>query len=214
MYLLLLIFCVMVQFYLSKRLKKLQRISDIETNIGMTGKEIAQFILFQRKEKNVSIKQSENGQNYYNPRTNEVVLAKDVYNETSLADMVIAAHEVAHSFQDRFLDKLNVWLIPFKIIQILSIVGFVVGGFLSIFFDFGNFPQWCINIYAIILFVESLLKICIEADAWKRTYHVLNKHGLKKNGRLYKQAKKISNTAFGTYVCQTLICGIIMLMIL
>lgn len=214
MYLLLLIFCVMVQFYLSKRLKKLQIISDIETNIGITGKEIAQFILLQRKENNISIKQSKNGQNYYNPRTNEVVLAKDVYNETSLADMVITAHEVAHSFQDSFLDKLNIFLIPVKIIQLLSVVGFVVGGILSIFFDFGSFAQSCISLYVIIMFAQSLLNVCIEADAWKKAYHVLNKNGLKKNGWLYKQAKKISNTAFGTYVCQTLICAIIMLMVL
>ena len=213
MYLLLLIFCMMIQYYFSKRLKNLQKAGRKETNLGITGKEIVQFLLFQKGITTSSIKKSKNGNNHDNSYNRENELTQNVNNEASLVDKVVAAYETARSMQYKLLSRLRVIFTPVKIVQIVSMLGFGIGGLLSLLIDLGNFPKICVSLYVIILFVESLLCLAIERDAWMKTHKILNQNGMQDGSWVYKRAKKISNTAFATYVCQTIICVIIMLMV-
>ncbi len=73
----------------------------VKATNGMSGAEVAKFILEQEGITNVSVKQTSGTlSDHYNPSDKTVNLSQDVYARNSVASICIAAHEVGHAIQD------------------------------------------------------------------------------------------------------------------
>jgi hypothetical protein len=77
-----------------------QRYSQVASHRGMTGADVARYILNQNGLHDVPIERI-SGQlsDHYDPRSRVVRLSADVYGSTSLAALGVAAHEVGHAIQ-------------------------------------------------------------------------------------------------------------------
>ncbi len=75
--------------------------SEVPTESRKTGYQIARAILDNQGLQNVEIQISQKGllSDHYDPKTNTVNLSPKVYNETSVASVAVAAHEVGHAIQ-------------------------------------------------------------------------------------------------------------------
>jgi len=67
----------------------------------LTGREAAQLVLMRHGITNVNIRCIDGDAltNYFDPRTNEIVLSRSVYDSTSVSAIGIAAHEAGHAVQ-------------------------------------------------------------------------------------------------------------------
>lgn len=83
---------------------------------GMTGSEVAQYMLEQNGIQDVSIQEiSGELTDHYDPRSNVVNLSREVYEGTSIASIGIACHEVGHVIQHHvgyFPIKIRMAIIP------------------------------------------------------------------------------------------------------
>ena len=67
----------------------------------LTGREAAQLVLMQHGITGVNIRYIEGDAltNYFDPRSNEIVLSRSVYDSSSVSAIGIAAHEAGHAVQ-------------------------------------------------------------------------------------------------------------------
>ena len=76
------------------------RYSKAYTNMGLTGREVAERILIANGITNVSIRPiGASLTDHYDPRTCSVNLSSTVYDERSIAAVAVAAHECGHAIQ-------------------------------------------------------------------------------------------------------------------
>lgn len=80
---------------------KYRHFSGVPTDNRITGYQVARKILDDQGLQNVEIQVSQRGvlSDHYDPKTNTVNLSPSVYNESSVASVAIAAHEVGHAIQ-------------------------------------------------------------------------------------------------------------------
>lgn len=64
-----------------------------------TGGELAEHLLKQLKIENVTVEQTQPGQDHYDPQARVVRLSPDNFNGKSLTAITVAAHEVGHAMQ-------------------------------------------------------------------------------------------------------------------
>ncbi len=77
-----------------------QKYSQIRNMRGLTGREVARYILDSNGLDNVSINRAEGFlSDHYDPRANQVNLSPGVHDGNSIAAASIAAHEVGHAIQ-------------------------------------------------------------------------------------------------------------------
>ncbi len=80
---------------------KYAHFSKVPTENGITGYQVARKILDSKGLYNVQIQVSQRGllSDHYDPRTNTVNLSPKVYNDSTVASVAVAAHEVGHAIQ-------------------------------------------------------------------------------------------------------------------
>jgi Zn-dependent membrane protease YugP len=80
--------------------RKFKKYSNIRTEGGLTGREVAEMMLRDHDIHNVQV-QMVNGTltDHYNPTNRTLNLSPDVYNGTSVAAAAVAAHECGHAVQ-------------------------------------------------------------------------------------------------------------------
>jgi Zn-dependent membrane protease YugP len=95
-----------LQLAAGKKFVSLQKESDRTSCTGYTGYEIAEKILESHGVTGIKVVKGKRGENNFNNMTNTVTLSPDVYDEQSVSDAAISAHEVGHALQDDALDKI------------------------------------------------------------------------------------------------------------
>ena len=124
------------QFYINSTYKKYSMI-DIKSKYS--GKDVTQKILEKNNIKNVKIKKISGAlTDHFNPKTGEINLSEDIYNDSSVASVAVAAHECGHVIQHKekyFFIVLRSMLVP--IVNISSKLGYIILiiGFLSSVLD-------------------------------------------------------------------------------
>ena len=113
------------QSYINSMYKKSRA---IPSKSNMTGKEVARRILDANGLKKVKIQEvSGTLSDHYDPRNKTVNLSKDIYENTSLASISVAAHECGHAIQDKegylFL-RIRSSIIP--LVNFASRVGYII----------------------------------------------------------------------------------------
>ena len=173
--------------------------AKIDNGNNITGKDAARMILDRNGLNDVEIDRvSGSLTDHYDPRSKSVNLSTDIYNDTSIASVAVAAHECGHAIQDKesyaFL-RFRSTMVPVvnfssRIASILLIIGFTAQ-----LLDVVYLGIACLTVG--LLF--QLVTLPVEFDASRRGKAELKKCGLvdKKNT---KGAQKVLKAAALTYV--------------
>lgn len=112
------------QFYLNT---KYSRTKKINTRKGLKGYEVARKILDNNDLKDVQVEETHGIlSDHYDPRKKVVRLSSDIYGNTSIASVSVAAHECGHAIQDKnnyFFLRLRHLIIP--LVNFSSTAGYI-----------------------------------------------------------------------------------------
>lgn len=193
-----LLFAGFAQMKITNTFNKYLKISN---NTGLTGSQIARFILDRNGLNDVYIEQVRgNLTDHYDPRKRVLRLSQNVYGGQSIAAMSVAAHEVGHAIQhaEGYIPLIlrnniaPVANIGSKMVWIFIILGFAISQF---FIDIG-----IVLFMAVVLF--QVITLPVEFNASRRALLQLE-DGISPIENL-KPAKEVLNAAALTYVAATL----------
>ena len=86
----------------TKVMRAYEKYRKVSTQNGYYGADVARRILDSEGLSNVDVKQTPGTlSDHYDPRTKIVSLSKDVYENSSIASVSVAAHEIGHAIQDK-----------------------------------------------------------------------------------------------------------------
>jgi Zn-dependent membrane protease YugP len=173
--------------------------SKVATARGLTGAEIARYLLDQQGLQDVQIEPVQGFLNdHYDPRTRVLRLSPDVYRTPSVAAAGVAAHEMGHALQhsNGYAPlKLRSAIIPAvkfgsSLAPILFIIGFLL-----------NFTElaWAGVVLFGLAVVFSLVTLPVEFDASKRAKALLGSSGVLAAQEL-QGVDKVLDAAAWTYV--------------
>ncbi|WP_262123118.1 zinc metallopeptidase [Anaerococcus sp. Marseille-Q5996] len=177
--------------------------SKIKTQKHITGKQTADYILDTRGYNDIKIKQINNAMgDYFNPATKEVALSPQSINDSSIASVAVAAHELGHviQYKEGYTPlRLKSWLVPaVNFGSKLSMPILLIGMFLA--------KQNLIDI-GLILFALTLIfqivTLPVEFNASRRALAVLEESGMLVGEENQHAAGMLKAAAF-TYVAATL----------
>lgn len=134
----------------------------------------------------------------FNPRINVISLSSDIYSDSSIASVAVAAHECGHVLQHEekyFFIMLRSMLVP--VVNFSSKFGYVVL-ILGIIFSIFDFAMLGLILMSMAL-VFQLITLPTEFDASKRAADELVKLGVISNDEL-PQVKKMLRAAAYTYL--------------
>ena len=211
MYFLILIVFMILSFAVSQRLKnKFKKYSRIQMGSGLSGKEIAEQMLYDNGIQGVSVV-SVPGQltDHYNPANRTVNLSEEVYHGRSAAAAAVAAHECGHAVQHAkaysFLEFRSA-MVPIQNIsgKILNIVVLVAmfGGMAFLGVGMESVLLIIIACYTV-LTLFSLVTLPVEFDASKRALAWIEQRGVASPSE-YGMAKDALKWAAMTYVVAAL----------
>ena len=195
-----------LSFVASKRVEsKFKKYSKIAMNYGMTGREVAEKMLYDNDIHNVTI-QEVNGTltDHYNPTNRTLNLSHDVYYGTSVAAAAVAAHECGHAVQHAtayawltmrstlvpmvsFSNKFVSWVLLAGILLVSKFPGLLLAG---------------IILFAITT-LFSLVTLPVEINASKRALLWLNTHNVT-SADTHPYAESALRSAAYTYVIAAL----------
>jgi Zn-dependent membrane protease YugP len=98
----LLVLAIGISFWAQSQVQnKYAHFSKVPTENGINGYQVARKILDSKGLQNVDIQVSQRGllSDHYDPKTNTVNLSPKVYNDSTVASVAVAAHEVGHAIQ-------------------------------------------------------------------------------------------------------------------
>lgn len=191
--------------------KKFQKYSEIPSQRGLSGKEIAEMMLHDNGIHDVRVI-SVAGQltDHYNPIDKTVNLSQGVYNGRNAAAAAVAAHECGHAVQHaQSYAPLN-WrskMVPIQnasgmIINVIMLATVFGGAFL-----YSVFPT---NLVLIVICAAygifalfSIVTLPVEFDASKRALAWIQNSGVSTQGE-YEQSKDALKWAATTYVVAAL----------
>lgn len=175
---------------------------QIPSQTGLTGSQVARFILDKNGLSNVRIEPIAGSlTDHYDPRTEVVRLSQNVFGGSSIAAVSVAAHEVGHAIQHAnsyFPLSLRSALAPIasfgsRLVWIFIFIGMIISPF---FIDLG-----------IALFVGVVLfqfvTLPVEFNASKRALEQLEAGII--DGDSARGSKKVLNAAALTYVAATVV---------
>lgn len=206
LYLLILIITALVslvaQGYVTSNYSKYAKIN---TRGGMTGAQVAQYILNKNGINDVQVVRSNSSgtlTDNFDPTRKVVTLSPDVYNGSSIASVSVAAHEVGHAIQYHTgyvgIKVRNVLLKPAIIASQFSQIAILIGiGFIS-----NNGNNMMFNIGIIMMGIVALFQIAtlpVEFDASARALKIINQEGIV-DANEYSGAKSMLTSAALTYV--------------
>ncbi len=170
-----LIIAVMAQSYLSYSYNKCR---NIKSNSNLSGLEVAKKILKANNLDNIHVVLIKgNLTDHYDSSRKVIRLSTDVYNDTSIAAISVAAHECGHALQDKegyvFL-RIRNSIVP--LVNICSKVGYIAIfiGFLFSLMDLAI--AGIILLLAILVF--ELITLPVEFNASSRAKEQLEKLGI------------------------------------
>lgn len=195
-----------LSFVASKRVEsKFKKYSKIAMNYGMTGREVAEKMLYDNDIHNVTI-QEVNGTltDHYNPVNRTLNLSHDVYYGTSVAAAAVAAHECGHAVQHATAYAwltMRSTLVPMVNFSNKFVSWVLLAGILLV----TKFPD--LLLAGIILFAVttlfSLVTLPVEINASKRALLWLNTHDVT-SADTHPYAESALRSAAYTYVIAAL----------
>ncbi|AFY71756.1 peptidase membrane zinc metallopeptidase [Thalassoporum mexicanum PCC 7367] len=177
-----------------------QKYAQVESSLGMTGKQVAEAILNKMGVQDVKVEPIPGElSDHYDPSAKAVRLSEGIYGSRSIAAATIAAHECGHVLQDvKGYKPMNIRasLVPAANIgsQLgpILVIGGLVLGLSPIFVNIG-----------IALFLAAILfhvvTLPVEFDASNRALRIIDDLNILQ-GEEHKAAKKILSAAAFTYV--------------
>ena len=195
-----------LSFVASKRVEsKFKKYSKIAMNYGLTGREVAEKMLYDNDIHNVTI-QEVNGTltDHYNPTNRTLNLSHDVYYGTSVAAAAVAAHECGHAVQHATAYAwltMRSTLVPMVSFSNKFVSWVLLAGILLV----SKFPG--LLLAGIILFAVttlfSLVTLPVEINASKRALLWLNTHNVT-SADTHPYAESALRSAAYTYVIAAL----------
>lgn len=201
----LLIPALLIAFYAQYKVKHtFNKYNDIKVASNLSGAEAARKILANNNLQNITIQRSDGKlSDHYDPKNKTLNLSSDVYNNSSIAAVGVAAHEVGHAIQDKESYKplsLRASLVPAANIGSsfglpLAVFGFFIRADFLIMTGFVLFSA---------AFLFHLVTLPVEFNASNRAVANLKSAGLLSDQEI-RGAKKVLKAAAFTYVATTLV---------
>lgn len=159
---------------------KFKKYAKIPMNHGLTGREVAEKMLYDNDIHNVTIHEVQGTlTDHYNPANRTLNLSPDVYHGTSVAAAAVAAHECGHAVQHATAYSwltLRSTLVPVVSFSSRWVSWVLLAGVLLV----AKFPG--LLLAGIILFalttIFSLITLPVEINASKRALVWLNTHNI------------------------------------
>lgn len=151
---------------------------QVNSRALMTGKEVARKILDKNGLSNVAVKEvAGNLTDHYDPSKKTVNLSTDIYKDSSIASIAVAAHECGHAIQDKngytFL-RIRHAIVP--VVNFCSRSGYVVIGLGLLF---GYFEMAMIGLVLLCgILIFQLVTLPVEFNASKRAKEELKGLGV------------------------------------
>lgn len=197
---------MLISWLISSQLKsKFKQYSKIPLSNGMSGREVAEKMLYDQGVSGVKIV-SVSGQltDHYDPIKKTVNLSPEVYNGRNVAAAAVAAHECGHAVQHArayaFL-RMRSSLVPVVSFASKWVQWVLLAGVLLV----QSFPQ--LLFAGIVLFAMttlfSFITLPVEIDASRRALAWLNNAGIT-NSQTHPKAKDALSWAAYTYVVAAL----------
>lgn len=201
----------------SNRLKKkFEKYSQIPTEGGMSGREVAQHMLHNYGLEGVQVVESKGFlSDHYNPVKRTVALSPNVYHGRSVAAAAVAAHECGHAVQHATaypMLKLRSGIVP-----LVKVSSQAQQWLLLLAFGGMGTGSSTILLLTVITFgvtaLFSFITLPVEFDASKRALVWLNNSGIAR-GAEYDGAKDALQAAAMTYVAAALSALVMLLYLL
>lgn len=179
------------------------RYSQVRSRIGMTGAELARFILDSAGLYDVKIESIPGSlTDHYDPRAKVVRLSQATYGSDSIAALGVVAHEIGHAIQHA-----NNYA-PIVIRNAIAPIASFSSNLAWIFFIIGlvtgaiGLAQFGILLFlAVVLF--SIITLPVEFDASRRAMKILERNLMMPKDEL-KGVRAVLSAAAMTYVAATL----------
>lgn len=202
-YILVLIGMGIVMFAQNRVQSTFNKYDQLDTEKRITGKQAAEHILQTAGISNVKVEQVRGRlTDHYDPRNKVLRLSEATYNQTSVAAVAVAAHEVGHAIQDQkeyaFL-KVRSAIAP--VVQIGSSIAMPLI-LIGLLFQFTGLVNIGILAFGLVV-VFQLITLPVEFDASKRALAILGDTGIFVNEEV-PAAKKVLDAAAFTYIAATL----------
>ncbi len=190
---------------------RFRKYSKIPTKNGISGKEVAEKMLYENGITDVKVVSVQGQLNdNYNPESKIVNLSQDVYSGQSIAAAAVAAHECGHAVQHAHaysMLKVRTALVPLqnvsgKIMNFIFIMMFFGVFFVGNFFTINTALYIIIGCYAVFT-LFALVTLPVEIDASRRALLWLNNAGIT-NYNTHDKAKDALKWAAYTYVIAAL----------
>jgi hypothetical protein len=205
LYLLFLIPPMVIGLIIQHRLNRTVREQlQVPVASGMTGREVARRILEHNGLDQVPVEVSPAGplSDHYDPRHRSVHLSQPVYQESTVASVAIAAHEVGHALQHEvgysmFKLRSAMWpavSIASKAWLFLLLIGAFAGAL--------GLVQFAVVLFAVVVLFQ-LVTLPVEFDASRRAMVQIGNLGLVTESER-AGAKKVLSAAAMTYVAAAL----------
>ncbi|MBI5687549.1 MAG: zinc metallopeptidase [Verrucomicrobia bacterium] len=180
------------------------RFSQVEAASGLTGAEVARYILDREGLQTVPVREVEGHlTDHYDPRDRSVNLSTDIFHGTSLAAVGVAAHETGHAIQHKVAyAPMNLRMAIIPVTQFGSAAApliFMVGLFMQLGFLM-SLAIWLFS--AFVLF--QLITLPVEYDASSRAKKHLAGMGILSADEATGVRKVLSAAAL-TYVAGLLV---------
>ena len=205
---------VLIAFYAQYKVKNtFNKYNEVQITSNLTGADAARKILTRNNLGNVEIRKSDGKlSDHYDPKNKTLNLSSEVYNNSSISAVGVAAHEVGHAIQDKEDYRplsLRASLVPAANIGSsfglpLAIFGFFIRADFLIMTGFVLFSA---------AFLFHLVTLPVEFNASNRAISNLKRTNLLTDQEI-KGAKKVLKAAAFTYVATTLVALANMLRIL
>lgn len=206
-FLLFILFIVSIIISLYAQLKvtsNFNKYSKVESIKGYTGAEVAKLMLDRRGIYDVAVQSTPGSlSDHYDPTSKTVRLSEDVYGETSIAAVSVAAHEVGHAIQhneEYAFFRFRSLLAP--VVQFTNRFIFVLI-FIGVFFQLTRLFDIGIIFFALTLLFQ-IITLPVEFDASRRALYNLEADGFITREEI-RGSKKVLGAAALTYVAGTLV---------
>ena len=206
MYWILFIAIAIASVIVSKNVEnKFKKFSKIPLTSGMTGREVAEKMLYDNDIHNVTIQECRGRlTDHYNPTNRTLNLSPDVYHGTSVAAAAVAAHECGHAVQhatDYAWLSMRSMMVPAvsfsnAVTPFVLLVGMIL---------INRFPQLMLAGIALFALTTlfSFITLPVEVNASKRALLWLNTQGIT-SSETHPYAEKALRSAAYTYVVAAL----------
>ncbi|NLT94999.1 MAG: zinc metallopeptidase [Clostridia bacterium] len=190
-----------------------QRYSQILSQRGITGAQVARSILDSYGLYDVEIEMTGGHlSDHYDPRTRKVRLSSEVYRGTSLASLGVAAHEVGHAIQhDTGYLPLYIRNGIIPVTQIGSTLAFPLL-LIGLLMGSPSLAQLGVLLFTAVVFFQ-LITLPVEYNASSRALSILDDQGFLNREELFG-TKKVLDAAALTYVAAALMAFLNLLRLL